>query len=532
MQIKQPFLIALLALCVLIPSMPILSPTINRDSGVFLYIGDRILHGDTLYRNVWDHKPPMIYYINAFGLAISGGSRWGIWTLEFAAIFASVALSWLTLKQAFGYVPAMMATIIWSISFIMVLEGGNLAEEWALPLQFLTLYIFVQHEKFPSISWYKILLGFLMGIVFLLKPNLIGLSFVVICLMLLRHIQAQLWRIVWRDLSLVSLGVVGAVLPWILYFGWYAALDLMFDAAITYNMAYSNPSIDMRAIAGLSGLFRLVWSGILPLSLIGWIASWRLWRKDRIPSIRRRLIHVGLLSLPMELILTSISGHLYPHYYLSWLPGLALLVATLATRMLNIPAWKPFLNRWYSLILIVLALPLSNIIIYYNTRNTSFETTYNQVVTYVRNTTLNTDFVLVWGAETRINFASQRQSPTRFSYQTPLYTRGYDTANAISLFMRDIRQHQPQLIIDASQESDGFPSLQANTLEPNAFFDLRYGITTEIEQFYEYVAVHYTKTTEIGPDHWSMYWLNSTSHSPDNQLVIITRSYHDTFLAQ
>src|SRR3954447_17879480 len=36
-----------------------------EDSGIFLYVGQRLLHGDVLYRDIADNKPPLIYWLNA-----------------------------------------------------------------------------------------------------------------------------------------------------------------------------------------------------------------------------------------------------------------------------------------------------------------------------------------------------------------------------------------------------------------------------------------------------------------------------------
>ena len=48
-----------------------------RDSGVFQYVGWRLLQGDIAYRDVWDHKGPAIYYIDALGIVIGGTGGWG-----------------------------------------------------------------------------------------------------------------------------------------------------------------------------------------------------------------------------------------------------------------------------------------------------------------------------------------------------------------------------------------------------------------------------------------------------------------------
>ena len=68
-----PLFVALVMAPNLIAELP------DRDSGVFLYIGSRILEGEVPYRGIWDHKGPLIYYINALGIALTPGSEYGVW---------------------------------------------------------------------------------------------------------------------------------------------------------------------------------------------------------------------------------------------------------------------------------------------------------------------------------------------------------------------------------------------------------------------------------------------------------------------
>ncbi|MBK8823950.1 MAG: hypothetical protein IPN58_15495 [Anaerolineales bacterium] len=49
----------------------------GRDGGIFLYIGSLILKGKIPYLDVWENKGPLVFYINAFGLFLTNGSRWG-----------------------------------------------------------------------------------------------------------------------------------------------------------------------------------------------------------------------------------------------------------------------------------------------------------------------------------------------------------------------------------------------------------------------------------------------------------------------
>src|SRR6478672_4582372 len=48
-----------------------------EDSGLFLHVGQRLLHGDVLYRDISDNKPPLVYWLNALGLLLGRGSPGG-----------------------------------------------------------------------------------------------------------------------------------------------------------------------------------------------------------------------------------------------------------------------------------------------------------------------------------------------------------------------------------------------------------------------------------------------------------------------
>ncbi|WP_431212098.1 hypothetical protein ACQ86N_41130 [Puia sp. P3] len=60
------------------------------DIEFFRYTGMAILKGQVPYRDFFDHKPPMIYFINAAGQALGGW--WGLWLIS--TLFALV-ITWL-----------------------------------------------------------------------------------------------------------------------------------------------------------------------------------------------------------------------------------------------------------------------------------------------------------------------------------------------------------------------------------------------------------------------------------------------------
>src|SRR2546426_12263930 len=73
---------------------------IGRDSSVFLYVARQVQEGGVPYRDVWDHKPPLIYYLDVIGLALADRGVPGAAVGEVAGPFAPPVV------RLLGAVPA------------------------------------------------------------------------------------------------------------------------------------------------------------------------------------------------------------------------------------------------------------------------------------------------------------------------------------------------------------------------------------------------------------------------------------------
>src|SRR5215216_6050838 len=111
-------------LVALFPNNPDNMTLPSRDSGVFLYIGWRFLNGDIPYRDIWDHKPPLIYFVDALGLTITPHSLWGVWFLQFIFIFLTLFFISKLLDREFGSYAALAGTIILTSGLLTILEKG------------------------------------------------------------------------------------------------------------------------------------------------------------------------------------------------------------------------------------------------------------------------------------------------------------------------------------------------------------------------------------------------------------------------
>ncbi len=84
-----------------------------------MYIGSRILNGELPYREIWDHKPPVVFYLNALGLLIKNNSGWGIWLIEYFGVSLAVIIGYLIIKKSCGFFPATISTLLWLLNYFL-----------------------------------------------------------------------------------------------------------------------------------------------------------------------------------------------------------------------------------------------------------------------------------------------------------------------------------------------------------------------------------------------------------------------------
>ena len=63
---------ALLVLCTALRVISLVRPCLSDDEATYCVVGREMLHGQALYRDVVDHKPPLIYVVNEVCQAIGG----------------------------------------------------------------------------------------------------------------------------------------------------------------------------------------------------------------------------------------------------------------------------------------------------------------------------------------------------------------------------------------------------------------------------------------------------------------------------
>ncbi len=450
-----PILISVIGtLIALFPGNPGNAPLPSRDSGVFLYVGWRFLNGDIPYRDVWDHKPPLIYFVDALGISLTPNSLWGVWFLQAIFIFFTLLIIYKLLEREFGIYAALSGMIIFISGLLTTLETGNVTEEYALVFQALCFWLFISagRKDFPVRASFWI--GLFGGLAFNFKQTTIGIWITyALFLLVIRLFQR---KFPFKDLASLAVGWALPSIVFVIYFASLNALPDYWEQAFLYNFIYIGKHDGIRRLVPvfIKGFAYLSNGWVLYLTILGWLAALvYVWFKRKRFSEMHPLILIALINLPIETLFILISGRSIIHYYLTLLPvmsiltgGLIYILPFLIGKIHGQPSQA--IQRWVpGIVLAVVVLgQFGQIKDYPEYIRELNENEYAPVIDYVVKNTNADDKVLIIGAESAVNFLARREAPTRYVYQYPLALLG--SRPMFEEYFHQILENKPILIID------------------------------------------------------------------------------------
>ncbi len=292
---------------------------------------------------------------------------------------------------------------------------------------------------------------------FFTKQTSIGIWIaIIIHLTFNRIITHQGKRLLKETLHMIIGGSLVAIAI-LIFFSVQGSFQQFWSDVFKYNFVYATTltGIMNRLSPIIDGIKVLTSTGLFQVSLIGYLLAVILVLRNK--SIIRNevaLLSIGLIDLPIELILVSSSGETYPHYYMTLLPSLALFTGLLFWVLISsLSSWgiPNFYKYCFSFGVLGIFLWVSfsgtySRVMFY--RHNLHNSDNAVAISYIKSITAPEDFVLLWGAETTVNFNARRASPTRYVYQFPLYKQGYSSEKMIMDFLDDIIHNNPRLIID------------------------------------------------------------------------------------
>ncbi|MDX2266468.1 MAG: hypothetical protein NW208_00045 [Bryobacter sp.] len=296
--------IALLCLFSFVNNQQIL---LRSDGGIFAHIGQQLALGRQLYVDLWDHKPPLIYWWNALGCHLDPQGLRGIWFLTSAHFFAAGNLLYFALRPRVGSLPAGIACVLFAAGIFHQLDQPNYTETFALPWQITLLWLaFIAMERAHSLPS-TFFAGICTAMLLATRPNNAGAgafflaSLTISGLLSKKDQKLSIHYALWLAGLCVALLLIS--IPFILS---GAFEDLLF-ASFQFNFIYaSQKSLSQQVGAALQGLLQLHAGGALLFAFVGWLL---------LVSFNRTLALLLGCWFCLEIFLASLSGRAYEHYF-------------------------------------------------------------------------------------------------------------------------------------------------------------------------------------------------------------------------
>ena len=218
------------------------------DSAMFQTIGKYWAQGHLPYVELFDHKGPIIFFINALGYALGG--RGGVFAIQVLCLAVSEYFAFRMLCTRLSRSWSLLLTLMLPLVFSATWQEGNTTEEYILPLLFASYY--------SMLLWldglgqgrdsHRASAAFLYGLSFAFAlltrvTNALGIclgtAFIAVYLM----VKGQ-----WRNLLNNALAFIGGsaalILPFCLYFYRHGALYDMWYGTVIYNFSYMSAHKD------------------------------------------------------------------------------------------------------------------------------------------------------------------------------------------------------------------------------------------------------------------------------------------------
>ncbi|MBR5428874.1 MAG: hypothetical protein IK118_11035 [Clostridia bacterium] len=449
------------------------STDFGHDSGIFAYVGFAVTQGKALYTEAWDNKGPLLYLIEALGILIH--YRYGIFLLEFVSLFSSVFLLY---KTAALFVTKGVSVVCALLSMMLLtatLEGGNLAEEYALPFTILGFYYIAKFLKnnFMLKKYEMMLVGMCISAVFLLRMNILALLGCAVLGVIIILIINKQYKVLGNVFLFAFLGFALFIAPFVIYLLSKGVLAACIDTAY-FGILGSFSDITMkerkRNVVGM--ILQMAPSGalLLIITFVLCFVCYSLKCKMKNKTALDQLGWIAFFGLLATLLANSLSGAPHMHYFMSFIPALIIPAVWIAkqieefiNRNCSEKCRKNGLNTVVCSVLLV-AVSFSCILYFFmdarksvlNSFSSQMATTEEKVVDYIVNNTETTDTIQVFGGASAVSsyYGARRLAASKYFY----YSNGRFSEEAKTEFAQticaDLEENPPKLIMFDSNYHD------------------------------------------------------------------------------
>lgn len=279
------------------------------DSAFFQMVGAGMTKGYLPYRDFFDMKGPWLFFIEYVGELLWYG-RTGVFMMQCISLYVTVVICCKIYRKFFAgnnFLEYLYMLLPFYVVMASTMEGGNLTEEWSLPILFLALYYsleFLMGEKKEHNPWYGMIYGICFGVLSLIRITNAVLICAIVLTITISLIGEKRWRnFLWNGCAFLA-GMFLAFLPPFICFGYFGEIPNMLYCTFVFGVIYGTEGFGFGT--GMLFLITLFFSVLLFLIL----------------EVKNRKLWMLVILNTLGMLVTLGMGDSSLHDYMLIIPGM------------------------------------------------------------------------------------------------------------------------------------------------------------------------------------------------------------------
>lgn len=298
------------------PYTTLLNNYFGYDTALWHVIGRGITQGKVPYRDLFEHKGPLLFFIYSFGW-FCPNQRLAMYLLQWIFFSVTLVYAYRICRLYMGQKKGILGILFFLFLFCGTIGEGAMSEEWSLPFIMITIYYALRYllQEDVTVS-HPVKFGFLYGVCFgcvasIRLNNAAPIAGVILAFIIIMILRKQYICILQNAVAFL----VGMMIPMIPIIIWYwkrDALNYLVWGAFLFNFHYAVNAWEIRTL----------WQKIRPwLTAVPYLVLLLVNYYDY-KETRKRDAEILIAVSSTVTIVILMFGYSYMHYFTIFLPFL------------------------------------------------------------------------------------------------------------------------------------------------------------------------------------------------------------------
>ncbi|NDV78443.1 glycosyltransferase family 39 protein [Dysgonomonas sp. 511] len=231
------------------------------DPNIYFSIGKGMFNGKVVYKDLFDHKGPLIFIIYGIGYLISNTSFTGVYLIQSLFLFTSLLFAYKLSKLYLNDIQSFIITLIYTCLFFSKTGTGGSADEFMLPFFTVSFYYFIlyfkkeNNLKQATVNKIMLIQGLTFGAVFFIKFSAAIFWIPILAAIYYTLFASKKYKEALSAILYTTLGFSILAAPLLLYFLINSAFGDFVFAYFKFNAIYANTGFTINTLKTIAGRF-------------------------------------------------------------------------------------------------------------------------------------------------------------------------------------------------------------------------------------------------------------------------------------